>query len=316
MSSTGQIVLIIIVIIINTLVAAGYLLLHTVIRHDKEKSIIIRAFVMFLCPIIGVLFVSLSFILYKLFMSEPVDLEDVIFSKVRTKFESKPDEEKERNMIPLEEAIAISEKQDLRKLVMNVVSNNVEDSLASLTLALNSEDSETSHYAASVLQDALNNFRVHVDVDYRKILDGVGNRVQIAEELLQYMDDYLKQKVFIDMEQKNYVIILENIAEIIYENDSNRMISPWYESVSLRLLETGEYDLCEKWCLRAKQHFPDSLLTYTCLLKLYFTTSRREEFFEAIDELRSSSIVIDKETLELIRVFNDKNKQKGEEKSE
>ena len=62
-------------------------------------------------------------------------------------------------MIPLEEAIAITEKQDLRSLMMNVVSSDIKNSLASITLALNSEDTETAHYAASVLQDALNDFR-------------------------------------------------------------------------------------------------------------------------------------------------------------
>lgn len=49
--------------------------------------------------------------------------------------------------------------------------------------------------------------------------------------------------------------------------------------------------------------YPDMLATYTCLLKLYFSLDSREQFFEVMDELRSSDIVIDNETLELIRVF-------------
>ena len=79
-------------------------------------------------------------------MSSPVDLEDVIFGKEHPKFETKAEEDKERNMIPLEEAIAITEKQDLRKLMMNVVSSDINHSLASITLALNSGDTETAYF--------------------------------------------------------------------------------------------------------------------------------------------------------------------------
>ena len=45
------------------------------------------------------------------------------------------------------------------------------------------------------------------------------------------------------------------------------------------------------------------LSAYTSRLKLYFTTQDRERFFEVMKELRASEVVIDQETLELIRFF-------------
>ena len=53
--------------------------------------------------------------------------------------------------------------------MMNVVRGDVEESLASIALALNSDDSETSHYAATVLRDVLNDFRAHTqELFFRK----------------------------------------------------------------------------------------------------------------------------------------------------
>ena len=75
------------------------------------------------------------------------------------------------------------------------------------------------------------------------------------------------------------------------------------EDVALRLLEIQEYEKCEKWCDRIKLLHPSTLPAYTCRLKLLFNMGRREEFFDTIEELKASSVVIDKETLELIRVF-------------
>lgn len=303
MSSTGQNSLIIVLVVINTLIALGYYFWFIILKHNQEKSIWIKAVVMIICPVVGPLFVLLSYVIFRLFMSEPVDLEDVIFSKEHLKFDSKADEERERNMIPLEEAITISEKEDLRALVMNMVSSDATRFLSSITLALNSEDSETSHYAASVLQDALNDFRAEVEIQYRRILDGDEQRIRICEYLMDYMNDFLLQRAFIEMEQINYVNIMEDVCEIYFANARWTMSSRQFEAISLRLLEINDFEKCEKWCLRAKEQYPDALGTYTCMLKLYFNSGRKQDFFHTIEILKKSAIVIDSETLELIRVF-------------
>ena len=71
----------------------------------------------------------------------------------------------------------------------------------------------------------------------------------------------------------------------------------------MRLLGIEDFDKCEKWCERARIYCPTSLASFTCQLKLYFAMRRREDLFRVINELKASPIVIDKETLELIRVF-------------
>ena len=63
------------------------------------------------------------------------DLEDVIFSKERIKTHLKADEERERNMVPIEEALAVSDRKNLRMLMMNVIRGDLKDSLESIMLA-------------------------------------------------------------------------------------------------------------------------------------------------------------------------------------
>ncbi|MBR4776539.1 MAG: hypothetical protein IK007_02875 [Lachnospiraceae bacterium] len=303
MSETGQSILII-TLVLNFLIAVGYYIVITVIGLNKEKSVLIKTIVMILCPVIGIVFFGLSYIWFKVFMSSPVDLEDVIFGKEHPKFETKAEEDKERNMIPLEEAIAITGKQDLRTLMMNVVSTDIKRSLASITLALNSEDTETSHYAASVLQDALNEFRTVVDREYKSIMDDVPDKYARCRKLIDYMDQVLSQKVFIEMEQRNYVSTMETVGEILYMGEPDSITVGQFEAIALRLLGIGDYEKCEKWCERIRMHCPSTLAAYTCQLKLYFAMRRRDDFFRCIDELKASPVVIDKETLELIRVFS------------
>ena len=75
-----------IILFINLLIVILYLIWNLLLRKKENKgSYWMRAIVMLLCPIVGIVFFALSQALYVLFFSEPVDLEDVIFSKERVR---------------------------------------------------------------------------------------------------------------------------------------------------------------------------------------------------------------------------------------
>lgn len=293
------------VLAVNLLIVIIYLLWNILFRKkENNRSYWIRSFIMILCPVVGICFFLLAHIFYLMFFSEPVDLEDVIFSKERVRTFIHADEESERNMVPLEEAIEVTDTEALRTLMVNIVRGDIKKSLATIALALNGDDTETAHYAASVLQDALNEFRTTVQKDYLLVKDeNTENRQVVAGMLIGYMNDVLEQKVLTDIEQVAYVEMMEEVCEILYSLEPERMTSSLFEFVSLRLLEIKRYDNSQKWCERAAYQYPNTLATYTCQLKLYFNSGQKERFFEVIEELKKSAIVIDNETLELIRVF-------------
>ena len=303
---TWEMTVFVLMLIINTIIVLAYILWNKIRRGGPVKNYILRAFVMLICPLVGPLFLLLSRIWFALFFSDPVSLEDVIFSKERVKTYMHAEEDRERNMVPLEEAIEITETSELRNLMMNVVRGDIHKSLASISLALNSSDTETAHYAASVLQDALNDFRFNVQKQRDEIFKGGdGTEMSVESEmLLDYMNQVLEQKVFNDMEQHSYVHVMDEVADLFYERDREHMTSNQFEALALRLLEIGDYDNCKKWCERSEYHFPNTLSTYTCQLKLYFNSGQKAKFFEVIGELKKSAVVIDSETLELIRVFS------------
>ena len=293
-----------IILFINLLIVILYLVWNLLLRKKENKgSYWMRAIVMLLCPIVGIVFFALSQALYVLFFSEPVDLEDVIFSKERVRTFVHADEESERNMVPLEEAIAVTDTDGLRKLMLNIVRGDISKTLSAITLALNSEDTETAHYAASVLQDELNEFRVTVQRQYKYITTEEEHRLLYAGMLVDYMNKFLEQKVLTDIEQKSYVKMMDEVCDMIYHEEKERLGSTQYEAVCLRLMEVEDYENCEKWCKRAIYEYPNTLSSYTCQLKLYFNSGQKERFFSVIEELKQSAIVIDSETLELLRVF-------------
>jgi hypothetical protein len=294
-----------IVLLANFLVVLVYWILNIPFNPKQDrKAYVICGVIMLLCPVVGPCFFALAQVFYRAFFYEPVDLDGIIFSKERVRTFIRADEESERNMVPLEEAIEVASTDELRNLMMNIVRGDIQKSLAAIALALNSEDTETAHYAASVLQDALNDFRATVQKELHKLRSATEGNVGVsAGMLIDYMNQVLRQRVLTDIEQKDYIKIMDEVCEILYEYEKERMTSAQFEAIALRALEMEEFDICQKWCERAVYQYPNTLSTYTCQLKLFFNSGQKERFFEVLEELKKSSIVIDSETLELIRVF-------------
>lgn len=274
------------------------------VLYDNRRAYVIRFIVMLLCPVTGPLFFLGSHLLFLLFFRREVDLEDVVFSKERIRQHLKADEERERDIVPVEEALAVSDQKYLRGLMLKVLRGDIQESLEAITLALDSEDSETSHYAASVLQDELNEFRTYVQKLYVEMQHEEEDETDCEEMLIGYMDAVLKQKVFTGVEQSRFVEMMDEAAQELYRKDTTKMTPAYYEAVILRSLELKLFEQAGVWCQRLEEAYPDQLTAYSCRMKLYYTEGKRKQFFEVLDQIKKSEIVIGSETLEFIRIFS------------
>ena len=297
----------IVVLILNTLVAVIYGIWNFIQCRIREKSVkeyMIRMVIMLMCPVVGPMFFAVIKLIGVLFFRQNVDLADVIFSKERVTTYLHADEEQESNVVPIEEALVICDKGNLRNLMMNVVRGDVEESLASIALALNSDDSETSHYAATVLRDVLNDFRAHTQELFIVMNRNEKDSCEYACLLIKYMNGVLTQEVFQEAEQRSFVDMMEKACDYLYERDWRRLTPQYIGWLCNLFLKIQSYDKMKLWSDRGRDMYPDELIIYVCYLKYYFTVGKKKQFFEELDRLKQSDIVIDKETLELIRTFS------------
>jgi len=307
-----------IVVIINTIIAVLYLLIGILVMvpvrnrrkegeterlHDNRRTYLLRFIVMILCPVVGPLFFFAVHLFYLTIFRFQVELDDVIFSKERVRTQLKADEERERNVVPLEEAIAVNDQKSLRVAMLNVLKVEIQNSLAAISLALETKDSESSHYAASILSHELSEFRMEVQKLYLGIREEKEDQTEYEDMMISYTDNVLRQNVFTELEQKRFVHMMAEAAESFYIKNPSGMSEQQYESICLRLLGINEFENSEKWCIRLANQYPDRLSAFTCKLKLYFIVRNREAFFQTLDALKKSDVVIDNETLELIRIF-------------
>ena len=76
-----------------------------------------------------------------------------------------------------------------------------------------------------------------------------------------------------------------------------------YSSLLSLLIELKEYEKAKSWGERFAEQYPDQLQSYTLRMKMYFEIEEKEKFFEVLEQLRASNVVIDNQTLKLIRMI-------------
>ena len=296
------------VVIVNCVVAMGYLIWYLRFKRDQDnrKQYIMHAVIMVLCPVVGPLFFLCGYLKYRFIKFGDRDLSDVEFSKQRHAARVKADEERERNIVPVEESIMISDQEKKRTNMLNILLGETGETLSAIALALDSDDSEVAHYAASFLQSKLDAFRERVRQSKQMIQEQKdrGEPYQDAVlVLIRDMDQILKQQVLTRVEQLDYVGQMETLCQDLYDNDRDRLEVSCYSSLFSRLLELQAYDRAEVWGERFADQYPDQLQPYTLRMKLYFETEQTERFMQVLAKLRASNIEIDYQTLELIRMI-------------
>ena len=297
-----------IMLILNTLIALGYLLWYLIFKKDTDnrKQYVMHTVIMVLCPVVGILYFFLAFLKYHFVKLGERDLTDVEFSKKRHVPRVKADEERERNIVAVEESILVSDQEKKRANMLNVLLGETDESYSAIALALDSDDSEVAHYAASFLQSKMDTFREKVRKTRQKIAESDIEEEECQEqvlELIKYMNHMLKQKVFTRVEQVDFVAQMEQLCETLFQNARDRMTQECYESIMGRMMELQDYEKAELWGDRFREQYPDLLASYTLRLKLYFETKEKDKFFEVLDQLRASPVVVDNKTLELIRMI-------------
>lgn len=294
----------VIVLGLNVLIVVCYLIANALRSKAQRRSCFLKAFCMFVCPIAGPVYFLIAY-LFECASQKDVHIEDVIFSKDRVVSYRAPEEEKERNVVSLADAIAVSDRENLRKLMMQVVCDDDGASLAVISKGLYADDSEISHYAATVLQEKLGVYRRYVQSAFLR-LQGVRNaeaRAAQAAELLDYMIPMLKRGVFGAVEQSSLVQKMDTVAETLLTTDKSRLDIYIYDDLFHIALNANEDGIAEKWCNRLVAEYPGMVNAYSCRLHLYYKQGRHEEFRETMEELKKSDVVVDAHLLEWIRLF-------------
>lgn len=304
-----EVIFLAVILTINTMIAAGYLIYGLAFRVKKEKDekdpvrYVILSLFMLLCPVIGPAFLGFGNLFYHLFFDTSIDLAAITFSKKRVDVVERPDESDEINLIPMEEAIMINDKENLRNLLLTVLRGDIKKSINAVTKALNSSDSEASHYAASAIMDIMNEFQKTLQKFYAQ-MDADPNDTEVMVLYINYLSEMLGAGFLSELEEKTYIYSLQKVCERLFHADPTQLNPMHYTALISLLTKINDLQSSELWIQRFTTNYPDHIEMYRCALHHYFSIKDKIHFFEYMNRLKHSNIPIDNDMLELIRTFS------------
>ncbi len=304
-----EVIFLAVILTINTMIAAGYLIYGLAFRVKKEKDekdpvrYVILSLFMLLCPVIGPAFLGFGNLFYHLFFDTSIDLAAITFSKKRVDVVERPDESDEINLIPMEEAIMINDKENLRNLLLTVLRGDVKKSINAVTKALNSSDSEASHYAASAIMDIMNEFQKTLQKFYAQ-MDADPNDTEVMVLYINYLSEMLGAGFLSELEEKTYIYSLQKVCKRLFHADPTQLNPMHYTALISLLTKINDLQSSELWIQRFTTNYPDHIEMYRCALHHYFSIKDKIHFFEYMNRLKHSNIPIDNDMLELIRTFS------------
>lgn len=291
----------VLILIFNTLIAFAVLVL-SFFRDTKKRGMMMLSWFIFIVPLAGIIYLSAGLLINYIIRRRNVDMSDVSFSQEREKLILPPNKEAEMNYVPIYDAIAVSDTANLRKLLLDTMLGNTKRKLSSVAIAMNSNDTESSHYAATMIMDALSKLRPAAQ-DMVARMKKFPEDVEMNLLAFDFIYEFLGLKIMSEIEQAAYIYTLDDVAENLFTHNLWYMTATHYLKLTDLFISVKDYGMAKKWCLRAEKYRPHMLDTYKAKLHLLFNQQNYKDFLQCLKSLKNSETLVDDEIIDLFRTY-------------
>lgn len=289
------------ILIANTIIA----MLYPIFMHGKvnSKQLVLAAIFMLFCPVIGAGYLFFSWLIYQIFFRKReglINLEELSFNKNKIDVISAPELKEERDKVPIEDALILPDRFTKRDVLLRLLKSDYDQSINFVASAVENEDGEVSHYAASAVTEKIAEFKaMERSLNKDRIHDIQKNSLPYIE----YVNNFLAFHILSDPEQAAYSKkVIESIKDL-QQLSKESMSGKVYQRAIMISMDAGDFDGAKMWLDLALRDKPDSLRVYKAGLKYYFKTEAYDNFLELLERLKKSDIILDNQTLELIRFY-------------
>lgn len=212
----------------------------------------------------------------------------------------KEDVEKERNVVPIEDALILNENKVRRTMLLNLLKEESIQNIETIKFALENEDSETSHFAATAIMELkrklLNSMQL-LDLQVDENPNDLKVLFTYKEVIKQYINSgFLDEKTLLK-NKYNYSTLLEKLIEI----DPNVEIY-FVEKISCDL-SLAEFSTARSFCDLFLRLHPNCEDSYFMDMQIHYLMRNNEGFENSLNRLRNSSVRLSPKGLSKLRFW-------------
>lgn len=291
------------IILVNTILVVAYFVIFTLLGQFRPA--LCKAIVMLLTPPFGVICFSINFIISLFDRKSDIDYLELTFSKEKKEFARQTDYETEKEFVPLEEALIISDVKDKRRALLNVLKSDVRNNMKSLVKALDNDDSETAHYAASALMDVLQQYSKKLS-DFSVKFKENPEDSEINKEYADITFQYISSGVLGEMEVKKYARLYVNLIENLNKYHPDMLDTEQYKNIVDCLVIIGNYEAADKWANLSIERQPNIEQSYLNSLNVKYKTEQWDDFKDVLQKMIKSGAQLSEKGIGVIRFWNRK----------
>ncbi|MEX1307939.1 MAG: hypothetical protein AB1Z19_05395 [Eubacteriales bacterium] len=211
-------------------------------------------------------------------------------------------DEKEMNIVPMKEAMALNKTSTQRDIVFELAKGDPIEYIKNLKSALLSEDSEVAHYAAS----SIAKFKREMDKALSDREDEFSHHPELGKNrnaLIKALDDAIHAELVPSEE----IFRLQNrIIEILMMEIrlGDSVTEEHYRMICNYMLKVKDYTNFEIWLSEFRERFPSADDPLRLKLQYAYYMKNQELFNEVINDAKNARYAITKETLSMIEFWS------------
>ncbi|UKS25796.1 hypothetical protein LOZ80_30225 [Paenibacillus sp. HWE-109] len=211
------------------------------------------------------------------------------------------DVKKEINIVPIEEALLLNDTSTKRRMLIDALKNDSIEYIGILQKALENEDTETSHYAATAVLEIKRKLMLTKQkfaVQYEENKLDLETLIPYVNVLKSYLTSgFLDERTLIKTKH-TYSQVLESLLSVYTEEESY-----FVDKIECDL-EIGNVDKARSMCVTFHQAHPNSEAPYLVSMKTHYTLRNNERFQESLNGLKNSPIRLSNQALNIVRFWS------------
>lgn len=207
----------------------------------------------------------------------------------------------EGNIIPFEEALLLNDNKVKRKMLIDILKGDFLSNVDALEKALQNEDSETSHYAATAIQSIKRDLLKQM-YEMEEFLNVDSNDLYALESYRDVLKNYIRIE-FLDAKTRHkYMNYYSQTLDKIIKSGSLVNIENFKNKINVDL-ELNHFDQAVGTAKELLKYYPTNEDAYFASLQVCFQMRNQTEFKIIFKKLKESNTVLSPNRLIQLRFW-------------
>ncbi|MDT3700459.1 MAG: hypothetical protein RO469_13690 [Thermincola sp.] len=218
-----------------------------------------------------------------------------------TLFAERVDMDKERNVVPLEEALLINDTKTKRQQLIDTLKKDFSQYVDMLKTAVRDDDVETSHYAAAAVTEIKRKLDLKIQ-EFSVRYEKEKQDLEIAKGYAGVLEEYIHSNLLDEINKKKVMFTFIHVLENILNSCPGD--SKFYKILINSLLEAGEMDKAGEYCRVYLENCADEE-AFLVNFKYFYLMKDKPSFDQLLKKLQSSNVRLTSKGVQVIRFWVD-----------